>query len=310
MTENMFAKSLRLVVVAALFVAGYAGRVDGGDILFEGPVGEGYLKIERHPDNHFVAPQELDAADLHSRDGTIRLVLEVNGNGSHKYLYTHLLWRSQHPARHRLCVETVDRCYYQVFSDRKLPGDDLLAKVAETLNVEFVPARRPMSAFVLRANDEEQNGLVPFHGRFKWPSPGKPEARLKRGEYTAREIQRFPSGGVLFCMSKFDNDDSIPQDDNRYFDGVTLNELATYFEDNRRVPFVNKANGEDRYSFFLPDDFWKRFRYDKTVVVPGLGISVASEELEIDALVVRPKKDHNRVPDEPEVNYLANQCVE
>jgi hypothetical protein len=87
---------------------------------------------------------------------------------------------------------------------------------------------------------------------------------------------------------KFD-DDSIAADDNLYFDGVSFDDLAEYFADNHNIPVVNQTNDYALYSFTLPDDISRRFSFDEVLPLPGLGVSVTSDQVEIDAIVVRDK---------------------
>lgn len=155
-----------------------------------------------------------------------------------------------------LVVETKDQSYYSILLDHTFaPTTKTVATVADKLGLEITHGRRRKRAFVIRANDEKQTGLERFQGQPKWPEARKPRKRtplglpeLTYGKLVPREIERFPNGGILFVRQKCDDDNSIADDDNLYFDGVSFDELAQYFEESRRVPVVNQTKPKPSFS--------------------------------------------------------------
>ena len=180
-------------------------------------------------------------------------------------------------------------------------------------------SRGVSSAFVIRRNDEKRTSIEPFHGQPKWPEARKPRTlntiglpELSYGKLARCEIKEFPHGGVLFIRQKSDDDNSIAAADNLYFDGVSFDELAQYFEESRRFPVVNQTKDKLLYSFTLPGDVEKQFSFGKTVPLPGLGLSVTSDEAEMEAMVVRDKhakKAENRFPGQFEEGQVLNNPV-
>ncbi len=53
---------------------------------------------------------------------------------------------------------------------------------------------------------------------------------------------------------------------------------------------MNQTNDEFLYSFTLPYGIEKQFSFGKTVPLPGLGLSVTSDEVEMEVVVVRDKR--------------------
>lgn len=193
-------------------------------------------------------------------------------------------------------VETKDASYYRVVYDADAPASATLVEVADRLGLEIAHERRSKLVFVVRENQQERTGIERFQGQPRWPEArtskrldrlGLPE--LTYGQYTPWEIKKFPNGGILFVRQKFDDDNSIPRDGNLYFDGVSFDELAHYFADELAFPVVSETKNEFLYSFTLPDNIWKRFSFDKTVPLPGLGVSVVSDEVEMEVVLVRDK---------------------
>jgi hypothetical protein len=264
--------------------------------LYQGEDGLGYLRIERLPDPHIV-PTPTKSLTVDTKTGTRELVRVSNGDCN--TVVDDLLSKSGHPGATRLVVETKDQAWYSILLDHKFdPTMQTVTKITEVLELEIVPARRPMLAYLIRANDEVRTGIEPYQGRPKWPEAREPrklnrfgETELVYGKLVPREIMSFPSGGILFIRRGFDDDHSISKDDNLYFDGVSLDDLAKYVEHARgSVPVVNQTGDENLYSFSLPDGFEKQFSFDKEVPLPGLGISVTSGKVEMDVILVRDKQ--------------------
>lgn len=282
--------------VFALLLLGDAERCMGdGTCLYQGEDGAGFLRIERLPDAHIV-PMPSHSITIQTKTG-MRELIRVS-NGDCKTVFYDLLRGSGNPETPRLVVETKDQSYYSVLLDHKFaPTMQTVTKVADKLGLEIVHERRRKLAYVIRANDEKRTGIERFQGQPKWPEARKPRKRnalglpeLTYGKLVPREIKKFPNGGILFIRQKFDDDNSIADDHNLYFDGVSFDELAQYFEEKEGFPVVSQIKDKLLYSFTLRDDVRKRFSFGKTVPLPGLGLSVTSDEAEMEAIVVWDKR--------------------
>lgn len=282
--------------VFVLLLLGDAERCMGdGTCLYQGEDGAGFLRIERLPDAHIV-PMPTHSVTVQTKTGVRELVRISNGDC--KTVFYALLLGSGNPETPRLVVETKDQSYYSVLLDPKFaPTMQTVTKVADKLGLEIVHGWRRKLTFVIRANNEKRTGIERFQGQPRWPEASKPRKlnalglpELTYGKLVPREIKKFPNGGVLFIRQKFDDDNSVVDDDNLYFDGVSFDELAQYFEESRRFPIVNQTKDTLLYSFTLPNDVEKQFSFDKTVLLPGLGLSVTSDETDMESLVVRDKR--------------------
>ncbi|MHB1038449.1 MAG: hypothetical protein ACYC35_28870 [Pirellulales bacterium] len=254
----------------------------------------GFVRIERLPDTHPVMlPSDRAVVETSRGKKVMRRI-----SGDCRSLFQDLLWASQNPVMARLVVETSDKSFYSVYLDLDVaPTMPTVAEIADQLGLEVVNKRRRNFAFVIEANDEEPTGIERFRGKPKWPEAtiprklnalGLPE--LTYGKLVPREIKKFPKGGILFIRQKCDDDNSIADDDNLYFDGVSLDELSQYFEESSRFPVVNQTKDKLLYSFTLPGDVEKQFSFDKTLPLPGLGLSVTPREAEMELLLVRDKQ--------------------
>lgn len=282
--------------VFALFFLGVGGRCMGdGACLYQGDGTAGFLRIERLPDPHLV-PMPSHSITIQTKNGK-RELMRVS-RGDCKSVFSDLLERSKNPEAPRLVVETKDQSYYSILLAHEFdPTMDTVAKVADKLGLEIVREQRRKPAFLIRANDEKRTSIKQFRGQHKWPeawkvtklnSSGLP--KLTYGELVPYKIKKFPNGGILFIRWKLDDDNSVPKDDNMYFDGVSLDELAQYFEEKDRYPVVNRTGNKLLYCFTLPRDVWKQFSFTKTVPLPGLGLSVTWDEVEMEVLLVRDKR--------------------
>ncbi len=198
-------------------------------------------------------------------------------------------------------VETKDPSYYRVVYDAWDPTVDALTEVADKLGLEIVRERRRRPAFLIRRNDEEPTRIERFEGKSKWPEARKCMRRtiigeLTYGKHVPYEKQRFPNGGILFVRCKCTDDDSIPEDDNLYFDGVSIDELAQYFEEDLGMPVVSRSGDNLLYSFTLPDNIWRQFPVNVITRLPGLGLSVTRGEAEMEVIVVRDKRRDGTLP--------------
>lgn len=243
-------------------------------------------------------PMPAHSVTIQAKAGARELVRYSSGDC--KDVFDDLLSRSGNPEAARLVVETKDQSYYSILYDHEFtPTMKTVTQVADTLGLEMVHAQRRKLAFVIDANDEKRTGIERFEGQPKWPEAREPKKldklglpELTYGKLVPREIKKFPNGGILFARQKFDDDNSIAEDDNLYFDGVSFDELAQYLEEECCVPVVNQIKDKLLYSFTLPGDICKRFSFEKTVPLPGLGLSVRSGEVEMEVILVRDKRAH------------------
>lgn len=273
--------------------------------IYQGDESDGFIRIERLPDSHIV-PLPARSVTIHTASGKKELV-RIQSGDCKSIIYV-LLLRSGSGEAPRLAVETKDKSNYSILMDHKVaPTMKSVDIVMEKLALERVYERRHMLAHVIRRNDEKQVGIERLEGHAKWPEARKQMVKvnaiglpeLAYGRLTPWEIKEFPKGGVIFGMSKNDDDTSIANDSKLYFDGVSFGELAQYLEEMRRSPVVNQTNDTRLYSFTLPWNIWKQFDFDKAVPLPGLGLSVKSEEIDLDAVVVRDKRVEGTVRQRP-----------
>lgn len=275
--------------LCGLLVLGAAGcRSTEQLCLYQRDDESGFLRIEHLPTDGRVGFGRIDVETSRGE----KQLREIMGDSD--WVMTELFAFT--PSYARVVVETNDPSYYRVVYDPNNLAVDAAAEVANKLGLEITREQRLAPAFVLLTNDQNQTYLEPFHGQPKWPEAreskrpnplGQPE--LTYGKLVIREIKEFPGGGILFIRQKLDDDLSVADDDNLYFDGVSLDELAQYFEESRRFPVVNQTKDDSLYSFTLPTDISKQFTFDTTVPLPGLGLSVRSGKAEIDVIVVRDK---------------------
>ena len=228
----------------------------------------GFLRIERIPANGRL---ELTSQEMETQLGK-RDICEVRGNCDGVF------WGVLRSASARLIVETKDQAYYNVKVD---PDGRTLAtavEIADKLGLEVVREQRRRPAFVLFANHEESTGIEQYRGQPKWPDLRTPQ---RIGHLLLPcEVHKFPHGGVY--VGKVD-------DDTLYFDGVSFDELAQYFEAQMERPVVNQTGDGSLYCFKLPYNIWRQCFGNETVVLPGLGLSVTREEVEMEMIVVRDK---------------------
>ena len=285
---------LRPFVFVLLLLFGAVQCMGDGKCVHQGEDGSGFLRIERLPDAH-VVPTPNQSVTVPTKNGMRELIRLSNGDC--ETVFYELLRASGNAKTPRLVVETKDQSHYSVLLDHRFPPTtQTVTAVAKKLGLEIVHERRRKLAFVIRANDEKRTGLRRFQGKPNWPEAtvrrkhnaiGLPE--LTYGNLVPREIKKFPNGGILFIRHKFDDDNSIADDHNLYFDGVSVAELAQYFEEKEGFPVVSQIKDGFRYSFTLPDDIQKRFSFGKTVPLPGLGVSVTSAETEMEVILVRDR---------------------
>lgn len=263
--------------VFALLLFGSAGcRTGYGTYLYEGDEATGFLIVERLPDPTLV-PMESQSSTIKTNTGTKELIRFCRGDCED--IFRELLRRSDNPERSRLVVETNDKSFYCILLEPTFtPTRETVAKVADALGLEITHGRRRKLAYLLGAPNQKPSGIEKFHGQPKWPALRSPQ---EGGPLTmSREVRKFSNGGVYVG----DTDDRA-----LYFDGISFDELAQYFEEARSTPVVNQCDDNGLYSFSLPIGIARQFSFERPVPLPGLGLSVSSGEVEMEVLLIREK---------------------
>ena len=240
---------------------------------------DGFLRIERLPPDAGRPPLlqnrlETFRTAIKTKHGD-RDVLQLSGDA--RDVFAELL------GNNRLVVETKDKSYHRIVTDlRPDPPRAVIAEIAEKLGFEIVRARRRCAAYAIRANNEKPAGMKTFKAGPRWP-------KLR---FYGWPIASFSNGGAYRGLVNTGGNDGDGGE--LAFDGVSLDELAQYFEDRlessmgRSRPVINQTGDNRLYSFTLPDnDIWTRFFNKETVPLPGLGLSVVSAETEIDVTLLR-----------------------
>ncbi len=267
--------------VLCLLFGAWGCRAAGAACVYERDEKDGFLRIVR------LAPgDDYYGAALSGGNATVKTKLGERNvchlAGDCKWLFFCLL-----PGSRRV-VETKDHSCYSIFVDDFGVGGEngpgatkaTVAEIADKLGLEIVPAQRRHSGFVIRKNSEKPTNIERFRGRPKWP-----DLRGSGGECGAGV---FSNGGVYTRPV----DETGKDDGKLYFDGVSLDELAKYFEHFENIPVVNETGDSRFYSFALPQDR-KSFSFKQPVPLPGLGLSVAETEPEVDVTLVRDKQPTN-----------------
>jgi hypothetical protein len=278
--------------VLSLFVLGAAGR--GIEAVYQRDDQDDFLRIERVP------------ADGQPRLGTVtvdtvrgkRDVGETRGDCA--FLFDALLITGHDEKgslRSRLIVETTSRSYYRVLHEMDEDCSLTLAtEVADKLHLEIAHERRPHLAYVIRRNREIPTDIERFRGRPKWP-----EARIHDKPAIGKDRLSidtlYTDGGMVFTWWKDDGHGPFVDETPVYFDGVSLDQLAQYLEYALHLtrPVVNQSGDHRRYSFTLPPRFltastFTDLRPNQMLPLPGLGLSVTSDETETEVIVVRDKR--------------------
>ncbi len=262
------------------------------EYLYEAGEVSGYLKIERFPDLS-ISPTRRDNVTVQTSRGPKELTYLCSGDCD-VVLY-HLLRHTFDPDLARLVVETKDHSKYGILIDPEFePTRATVEEVVDKLGLEMVHGQRRKLFYAMRLNDQQRSGLRRFNGQPEWPEAAGIKVlevpKFTYGTLVPCALKRFSNGGVVFFRRGYDDDRSVVKDHNLYFDGVSFNDLAQFFEEVERIPVVNQTNDRSRYSFVLPDHIWKRFNFHASVPLPELGVSVSLDEAEIDALIVRDKQ--------------------
>ena len=164
---------------------------------------------------------------------------------------------------------------------------ETIAEVADSLDLEIVHGRRRHPAFVMRANTEPRSHIEQFTGKPKWPE-------LRVAGHGCRTM-KFPNGGVF---GRVDWDHQA--DDKLYFDGISFSELAQFLERAACVPVMDQTGDKKSYCFALPQFIERQFFNPNTTTnLPGLGVSVTSATVEMEALVVRDRQPKDNPAPKP-----------
>lgn len=278
-----------IIAIASLFaLASPRCFANESGFLYQGGEKEEFLTIVR-VDESRLARNELRTP----LKGGKQLVMFAEGDVSS--IVQRLLWRCDYPGADRLFPEAEDQAIYRVSLVQGFRLTVPVAlKVIETLDLELVTSPRRRLAFVIRRDRDATENLMKFSGSPRWPEAFDKEIitksgipKLVRGKLVPWRLSTFPRGGVLFKRAKYDNAPSVIADDRYYYDGVSLDELAQDLESRARFPVVNQTGDSNLYSFVLPDDIKKRLVLNKTGMIGELGLTISTEHVAIDSLVLR-----------------------
>ena len=256
-------------------------------LIYQGGPDVDYLRIERLPDPHIV-PIPTRPVTIKTRKGDVKLYRVLSGNCND--LFSRLLTTP------RVSVEVKDDSYYSILSAHGGGLGNVRKRItrelATTLGLSMEWHSRKMYAHVLSDNGKERTGVSEGRWRIRWPEVAslKPEGFSMSDKVRPILVRSFAGGGCVFVRTNYgggpeDNDENI------YFEDISFDELADFFEDRVRwVPVVNRSADKGRYSFSLPQGTYKNIMFTEPYSLPGLGLSVEYRQVEIDVIVVRERK--------------------